>query len=66
MSDAVVFERFNLHASTRLAADDDVGRETVCRYLTRPVFARRRIPRLRDGNVAYRVKKSRGTERPNA
>jgi hypothetical protein len=56
-SDAVVFERFNLHASTRLSAEDDVGRERLCRYLTRPVFALGRIRRLRDGNVAYRVKK---------
>jgi Putative transposase/Transposase zinc-binding domain len=65
-TDAVVFERFNLHASVSLAADDDVGRERLCRYLTRPAFALGRIRLLRDGNVGYRVKKvsrHRTTER---
>jgi hypothetical protein len=65
-TDAVVFERFNLHASVSLAADDDLGRERLCRYLSRPPFALGRIRVLRDGNVAYRVKKvsrHRTTER---
>src|SRR5262249_14385577 len=65
-SDAVVYERFNLHASDPLRADDDVGRERLCRYLTRPAFALGRIRILRDGNVAYRVKRvsrNRVTER---
>jgi hypothetical protein len=65
-TDAVVFERFNLHASVSLAADDDLARERLCRYLTRPAFALGRIRLLRDGNVAYRVKKvsrHRSTER---
>jgi hypothetical protein len=63
---AVVFERFNLHASVSLAADDDLGREPLCRYLTRPAFALGRIRLLCDGNLAYRVKKvsrHRTTER---
>jgi hypothetical protein len=65
-SDAVVHERFNLHASDPLRADDDVGRERLCRYLTRPAFALGRIRILRDGKVAYRVKRvsrNRVTER---
>jgi hypothetical protein len=65
-TDAVVFERFNLHATVSLRADDDVGRERLCRYFTRPAFALGRIRMLRDGNVTYRVKKvsrNRVTER---
>lgn len=65
-TDAVVYERFNLHATVSLAAEDDLGRERLCRYLTRPAFALERIRVLRDGNVAYRVKKvsrNRITER---
>jgi hypothetical protein len=50
----------------RLAAHDDLGRERLCRYLTRPAFSLARLRVRRDGNVSYRVKKaSRGrvTER---
>jgi hypothetical protein len=65
-TDAVVFERFNLHASVALAADDDTGRERLCRYLTRPAFALARIRLLRDGNVAYRVRRSLAIARPSA
>jgi hypothetical protein len=56
-TDAVVFERFNLHANVRIAAEDDTGRERLCRYISRPPFALGRFRRLRDGNIAYRVKK---------
>jgi hypothetical protein len=65
-SDGVVHERFNLHASAPLRADDDAGRDRLCRYLTRPAFALERIRLLRDGFVAYRVKRvsrNRVTER---
>jgi len=55
--EAVTHERFNLHAGVVLAADDDMGRERLCRYLLRPPFALSRIRVLRDGNVSYRVKK---------
>ena len=54
-TDAIVFERFNLHASVRLAAEDDTGRERMRRYITRPPFALGRFRRLRDGNIAYRA-----------
>ena len=58
---AVTLDRFNLHASVTLRADDDLGRERLCRYLTRPAFALERIHVRPDGNVTYRVKKvSRG------
>jgi hypothetical protein len=65
-TDAIVFERFNLHANVRIPAEDDTGRERLCRYIMRPPFALRRFRRLRDGNIAYRVKKvsrHRATER---
>ena len=52
-------QRFNLHAGVSLRAEDDVGRERLCRYLTRPAFALARLRRERDGNLTYRVKKTR-------
>jgi hypothetical protein len=55
-TDAAVYERFNLHATVRLAANDDVGRERLCRYLTRPAFSLARLRLRRDGMVVYRVK----------
>jgi hypothetical protein len=66
VSDAVTHERFNLHASVCLDAHDHLGRERLCRYLSRPAFSLSRLRMRRDGNVSYRVKKaSRGrvTER---
>jgi len=65
-SEAVVHERFNLHASVTLRAEDDVGRERLCRYVLRPAFSLERIAVQRDGHVSYRVKKvsrSRATHR---
>ena len=56
--DAVTYERFNLHAAVALAAHDDLGRERLCRYLTRPPFALGRLQQRRDGTVIYRVKKA--------
>jgi hypothetical protein len=56
-TDAVTYERFYLHASVHLAADDDLARERLCRYLTRPAFSLARFRVRRDGNISYRVKK---------
>ena len=56
-TDAVVHERFNLLASVTLAAEDDLGRERLCRYLMRPAFSLSRFRMRRDGLVTYRVKK---------
>jgi len=56
---AVTFQRFNLHAAVSLQAHDDLGRERLCRYLTRPPFALARLRIERDGQVTYRVKKAR-------
>ncbi len=57
-TDAVTHERFNLHASVRIEALDDLGRERLCRYLNRPAFSLARLRIRRDGNVSYRVKKA--------
>ena len=58
VTDAAVHERFNLHASVHLAAHDDLGRERLCRYLTRPAFSLARFGVRRDGLIVYRVKKA--------
>lgn len=50
---------FDLHAGVRIAAEDDAGRERLCRYGARPAFALGRLRRLRDGRVAYRVRRPR-------
>ncbi len=51
---------FDVHASVRVAADDDVGREKLVRYCARPPFALEGLTVLADGRVAYRVKYPRG------
>ncbi|HVH43164.1 MAG TPA: transposase [Labilithrix sp.] len=52
-------EGFNLHAGVRIAAGDDMGRERLFRYGSRPAFALDRLRRLPDGRIAYRVKYAR-------
>jgi Putative transposase len=56
--EAVTRHGFNLHASVTIAADDDLGRERLCRYGLRPPFSLSRFRLLRDGRISYRVKKS--------
>ena len=50
---------FNVEASVSIAADDDLGRERLCRYGARPPFAIDRLRRLAGGRLAYRIKKLR-------
>jgi hypothetical protein len=50
---------FNVEASVGMEADDDLGRERLCRYGARPPFSLERLRRLAGGRVAYRVKKLR-------
>ncbi len=57
--DAVDHAGYNLHASVAIAADDDLGRERLCRYGARPPLALDRLRRLPGGRVAYRIKKLR-------
>jgi len=47
---------FDVHCAVRLAAADDLGRERLVRYCTRPPFALDRIEVLRDGRIAYALK----------
>ncbi len=57
--DAVDVEGFNLEASVRFDADDDLGRERLFRYAARPPFALSRMRLLPGGRIAYRIKKLR-------
>ena len=56
--EAVTRHGFNMHASLTISADDDLGRERLCRYGLRPPFSLSRFRVLRDGRISYRVKKS--------
>lgn len=56
--EAVTGHGFNVHASLTIAAEDDLGRERLCRYGLRPPFSLSRFRMLRDGRISYRVKKS--------
>jgi hypothetical protein len=57
---AASHEGFNLHASVAIAAEDDLGRERLLRYGTRPAFSLERFRKLPGGRVGYLVKKARG------
>ncbi|MGH7283815.1 MAG: transposase, partial [Polyangiaceae bacterium] len=59
-AEALARDGFNLHASVRIAADDDLGRERLCRYGARPPFSLERLRRLPRGELGYRIKKTRG------
>jgi Putative transposase. len=48
---------FNLHASTKVAANDKPGRVTLCRYILRPPLANDRLHILPDGAVRLDFKK---------
>ena len=41
---------FNLHAGVTIAANDDRGRERLCRYGARPPFSLARLRVLENGN----------------
>ncbi len=58
--EAADHEGFNLHASVRIEAADDLGRERLCRYGARPPFSLERFRKLPGGRVGYRFKKARG------
>jgi hypothetical protein len=48
---------FNLHACTKVAANDKQGRVTLCKYILRPPLANDRLKILDDGNVRLDFKK---------
>lgn len=45
----VEHDGFNLHASVAIEADDDLGRERLCRHGARPPLALERLRHLPDG-----------------
>jgi len=48
---------FNLHGATRVAANDNQGRLTLCKYILRPPLANDRLKILDDDNVKLEFKK---------
>lgn len=58
VDEAVTRHGFNMHAGLTISADDDLGRERLCRYGLRPPFSLSRFRVLRDGRISYRVKRS--------
>ena len=48
---------FNLHAATKVAANDKQGRVSLCKYILRPPLANDRLKILDDGNVKLEFKK---------
>ena len=48
---------FNLHAQTKVAANDKKGRETLAKYILRPPLANDRLKILDDGNVRLEFKR---------
>jgi Putative transposase len=50
-------EGFNLHANTRVAANERDQLETLCRYLARPPLPDERLTPLPDSNLALRLKR---------
>jgi len=51
------YHAFNLHAATKVAANDQQGRLTLCKYILRPLLANDRLKILDDGNVRLDFKK---------
>lgn len=47
---------FNLDAAVRVAADDRLHRERLCRYLLRPPLAQGRLTERPDGRYAFQMK----------
>jgi hypothetical protein len=56
---AVDYAGYNLEAGVRIEAHDDLGRERLLRYGSRPPIALSRLRRLPGGRVAFRIKKWR-------
>jgi hypothetical protein len=50
-------EGFNLHANTRIAANDRSGLENLCRYMGRPPLSDDRLAETSDGNLSLKLKR---------
>jgi hypothetical protein len=47
---------FSLHAGVAAGADEQAKRERLCRYITRPAIAERRLSLTDTGQVRYTLK----------
>lgn len=56
-STGVEYGGFSLHAGVTVAKDDKVGREQLCRYVTRPPFAEDQLRGLPDGRVQLTLRR---------
>lgn len=50
-------EGFNIHANVRVAANDRVGLESLCRYIARPPLSDERLQERQDGTLSLRLKR---------
>ena len=50
-------EGFNVHAAVRVAANDPLGLESLCRYIARPPLSHDRLATLPNGNLTLRLKR---------
>lgn len=50
-------EGFNVHANVRVAANDRVGLEALCRYIARPPLSDDRLQEREDGTLSLRLKR---------
>ena len=48
---------FNVHAWTRISANDRNGLERICRYLIRPPLSKERVRLMHDGRIKLRLKR---------
>jgi hypothetical protein len=48
---------FNVHANTRVAANERDGLEALCRYIARPPLSNDRLSELPDGDLTLRLKR---------
>ena len=51
-------EGFNIHANVRVAANDRVGLEALCRYIARPPLSDDRLQERDDGTLSLRLKRA--------
>jgi hypothetical protein len=51
-------EGFNIHANVRVAANDRVGLEALCRYIARPPLSDDRLQARDDGTLSLRLKRA--------
>jgi hypothetical protein len=63
LANGPTLEDSSLHAEVRIHENDREGLERLCRYAVRPPFALHRRSQGPDGNLLYRMKRTRGGSR---